>query len=327
MRVQPKEGGKEDELILGVDTGNKMIKTDHFIFHSGIKVKEQRILNGEEGICYKGVNYIENSQRITYLQDKAADERYYILTLLGIAKELEREEGNVRTKGSIPITLLVGLPPGDYGRQKRRFQEYFYRQGKTVHFLYKNRPYQITYTDVKVYMQAYSAYLLIANRLRLVEYSKVLIIDIGGFTVDYLMVRYGVVQPTQIDSIPEGIITLYKRINAGIRQHFNLLLDETDIDNILFKRNTQYPEKVLRRTFEIAKDYLVELLGTFLELGIDIRTTVTVFVGGGSILLTDLIEDVWVRYNSQYFIVDDPQANVKGFKKQYLAELADSAET
>lgn len=327
MRVQPKEGGKEDELILGVDTGNKMIKTDHFIFHSGIKVKEQRILNGEEGICYKGVNYIENSQRITYLQDKTADERYYILTLLGIAKELEREEGNVRTKGIIPITLLVGLPPGDYGRQKRRFQEYFYRQGKTVHFLYKNRSYQITYTDVKVYMQAYSAYLLIANRLRLVEYSKVLIIDIGGFTVDYLMVRYGVVQPTQIDSIPEGIITLYKRINAGIRQHFNLLLDETDIDNILFKRNTQYPEKVLRRTFEIAKDYLVELLGTFLELGIDIRTTVTVFVGGGSILLTDLIEDVWVRYNSQYFIVDDPQANVKGFKKQYLAELADSAET
>ena len=84
---------------------------------------------------------------------------------------------------------------------------------------------------------------------------------------------------------------------------------------------------MLRRTFEIAKDYLVELLGTFLELGIDIRTTVTVFVGGGSILLTDLIEDVWVRYNSQYFIVDDPQANVKGFKKQYLAELADSAET
>ena len=95
----------------------------------------------------------------------------------------------------------------------------------------------------------------------------------------------------------------------------------------MFKRNTQYPEKVLRRTFEMAKDYLVELLGSFLELGIDIRTTVAVFVGGGSILLTDLIEEVWVRYNSQYYIVDDPQANVKGFKKQYLAELAGSEKT
>ena len=72
-------------MILGVDTGNKMIKTDHFIFHSGIKVKEQRILNGEEGIGYKGVNYIENSQRIPYLQDKYTDDRYHILTHLGIA--------------------------------------------------------------------------------------------------------------------------------------------------------------------------------------------------------------------------------------------------
>ena len=160
---------------MGVDTGNKMIKTDHFIFHSGIKVKEQRILNGEEGICYKGVNYIENSQRITYLQDKTTDDRYYILTLLGIAKELEKAEERITGKRVIPVTLLVGLPPGDYGKQKRRFQEYFWRQGKTVHFLYKNRPYQITYTDVRVYMQAYSAYLLIANRLRLIQYSKVLI--------------------------------------------------------------------------------------------------------------------------------------------------------
>ena len=116
-------------MILGVDTGNKMIKTDHFIFHSGIKVKEQRILNGEEGICYKGVNYIENSQRITYLQDKTTDDRYYILTLLGIAKELEKAEERITGKGVIPVTLLVGLPPGDYGKQKRRFQEYFWRQG------------------------------------------------------------------------------------------------------------------------------------------------------------------------------------------------------
>ena len=143
VRKQTKEGRKEDELILGVDTGNKMMKTDHFIFHSGIKVKEQRILSGEEGICYKGVNYIENSQRITYLQDKAADERYYILTLLGIAKELEREECNVRAKGTIPITLLVGLTPGDYGRRKRRLQEYFWRPGKTVHCLHNRRLYHM----------------------------------------------------------------------------------------------------------------------------------------------------------------------------------------
>ena len=74
---------------MSIDTGNKMMKTNHFIFHSGIKRKEQKILPGEEGIFFKGINYLESNQRISYLEDKTIDDRYYILTLLGVAKELE----------------------------------------------------------------------------------------------------------------------------------------------------------------------------------------------------------------------------------------------
>mgnify|MGYP000001838995 FL=1 len=171
-------------------------------------------------------------------------------------------------------------------------------------------------------MQGYSAYILVANQLYLQEQPKVLLIDIGGFTVDYLLVRYGVVDRTRIDSLPEGIIMLYKRIMVGIRQRFNLYLEEADIDNILFKRKTPYSELVVRRTFEIAAEYMSDLLGSFLEFGIDFRTTVTVFVGGGTVLLKDIIDEVWKRYHSTYYVVDDPRANVKGFIKQYMAEKA-----
>lgn len=41
-------------FVMSIDTGNKMMKTNHFIFHSGIKRKEQKILPGEEGIFFKG---------------------------------------------------------------------------------------------------------------------------------------------------------------------------------------------------------------------------------------------------------------------------------
>lgn len=41
-------------FVMSIDTGNKMMKTNHFIFHSGIKRKEQKILPGEEGIFLKG---------------------------------------------------------------------------------------------------------------------------------------------------------------------------------------------------------------------------------------------------------------------------------
>ena len=311
-------------FIMSIDTGNKMMKTNHFIFHSGIKRKEQRIQPGEEGIFFKGINYLESNQRISYLEDKTIDDRYYILTLLGVAKELEKEgiETGIHEGGTIPIQLLVGLPPGDYGKQIRKFREYFWRQGKTVHFSYKGKPYRIRYESVDVYMQGYSAYILVANQLQLQEQPKVLLIDIGGFTVDYLLVRYGVVDRTRIDSLPEGIIMLYKKIIVGIRQRFNLYLEETDIDNILFKRKTLYSISVVHRTFEIAAEYMGDLLGSFLELGIDFRTTVTVFVGGGTVLLKDIIDEVWKRYHSTYYVVDDPRANVKGFIKQYMAEKA-----
>lgn len=311
-------------FVMSIDTGNKMMKTNHFIFHSGIKRKEQKILPGEEGIFFKEINYLESNQRISYLEDKTIDDRYYILTLLGVAKELEKEgiETGIHEGGTIPIQLLVGLPPGDYGKQIRKFREYFWRQGKTVYFSYKGKPYRIRYESVKVYMQGYSAYILVANQLHLQEQPKVLLIDIGGFTVDYLLVRYGVVDRTRIDSLPEGIIMLYKRIMVGIRQRFNLYLEEIDIDNILFKRKTPYSELVIRRTFEIAAEYMSDLLGSFLEFGIDFRTTVTVFVGGGTVLLKDIIDEVWKRYHSTYYVLDDPKANVKGFIKQYMAEKA-----
>lgn len=85
---------------MSIDTGNKMMKTNHFIFHSGIKRKEQKILPGEEGIFFKGINYLESNQRISYLEDKTIDDRYYILTLLGVAKELEKE-GRSENSGNI----------------------------------------------------------------------------------------------------------------------------------------------------------------------------------------------------------------------------------
>ena len=161
------------------------------------------------------------------MEDKTIDDRYYILTLLGVAKELEKEgiETGIYEGGTIPIQLLVGLPPGDYGKSdpKNFPGNIFGGKEKAVYFSYKGKPYRIRYESVNVYMQGYSAYILVANQLYLQEQPKVLLIDIGGFTVDYLLVRYGVVDRTRIDSLPEGIIMLYKRIMVGIRQRFNLI--------------------------------------------------------------------------------------------------------
>ena len=97
-------------------------------------------------------------------------------------------------------------------------------------------------------------------------------------------------------------------------------LDEEDIDNIILGKNTGYMQELKERVREVTIGYVTELLGTFRELGIDFRTTQTVFMGGGAILVSEIIKVVWERFKGEYFIINDPKANAKGYKLQFQIE-------
>lgn len=311
-------------LILSVDTGNKMIKTENLEFNSGLDILDQMPGKREEVIEFEGKSYLVSNNRISYMEDKTKDERYFILTLIAIAKELERlkEQGSEQliTNGLIEIELLVGLPPVHYGKLHNTFEEYFFRKGHMIDFSYKGVPYKIAFSKVKVYIQAYAAYVLIAGKQKLSTYPKVLLIDIGGITVDYMILRLGQIDWNLVDSLEEGIIRFYRKAKSSIRKKYSILLEEYDIDNIILKKETTFEKEVIERVNEVAEEYITELLGIFRELGIDFGTTHTVFVGGGSILLADFIREAWKRYKGKYFIINDSRANAKGYYLQYLAE-------
>lgn len=156
-------------MIIAVDTGNKMIKTETLEFHAGLEILDQMPGEKEEVILYGGQYYMMTSRRISYLEDKTEDERYFILTLLAIAKELEKMKVQEKliSNGLIEIELLVGLPPAHYGKHRRLFREYFQREGNIIDFTYMNTPYKIAFSDVRVYIQAYAAYCLIAAQRQL----------------------------------------------------------------------------------------------------------------------------------------------------------------
>ena len=79
-------------------------------------------------------------------------------------------------------------------------------------------------------------------------------------------------------------------------------------------------QELKERVREVTIGYVTELLGTFRELGIDFRTTQTVFMGGGAILVSEIIKVVWERFKGEYFIINDPKANAKGYKLQFQME-------
>lgn len=222
-------------MVISVDTGNKMIKTEHYEFNSGIDVLDTIPGENDEVIEFGGKYYRTTNRRISYMEDKTEDDRYYILTLIAIAKELDtmKKEAVLAPNELIEIELLVGLPPAHYGKYRKKFQQYFQRDGKVVGFKYGGTSYQILIHEVKVYVQAYAAYCVLAARRHLTELPKVLVIDIGGFTVDYMILRYGRLEKEHVDSLESGVICLYGRIRAAIRQKYSIALDEEDIDNII----------------------------------------------------------------------------------------------
>ena len=80
---------RRTDMVISVDTGNKMIKTEHYEFNSGIDVLDTIPGENDEVIEFGGKYYRTTNRRISYMEDKTEDDRYYILTLIAIAKELD----------------------------------------------------------------------------------------------------------------------------------------------------------------------------------------------------------------------------------------------
>ena len=68
-------------MLIGVDHGNKQIKTVHCNpFVSGLKQSVTRPF-GQNVLRYQNTYYTLSTERIPYRKDKTEDDRFFILTL------------------------------------------------------------------------------------------------------------------------------------------------------------------------------------------------------------------------------------------------------
>ena len=168
-------------MLFPIDHGNSAMKTVNFVFPSGLIDNPIRPPVDTEMLEYDGKFWTLSGQRISYMRDKTKDERYWILTLFAIAKELEKS-GN--TSPMVEADLAVGLPPEHYAL-RQRFADYF-KRGR-VNFVYNGAPICLLIRYVFVYPQAYAAVVPQAGRLK--EIPRTFIIDIGGYTTDVMLLR------------------------------------------------------------------------------------------------------------------------------------------
>lgn len=302
-------------MLIAIDHGNKQMKSAHKTFPSGLHESCSRPPFGENVLYYDGRYYTLSEQRIPYMRDKTADERFFILTLFAIAFELNYL--GYPANETADITLAIGLPPAHFGTLFKKFEGYFQNRG-VIEYNLDETVYRIYIHRAVCFPQAYAAVIPVYPQIRLL--SKAVVVDIGGFTADYLLMKNGQADLSVCDSLENGVITLYNRIKSRVSADYDMLLDESDIDAILQDKPQEYRESISRLVRDEAQFFVDDLFGKLRERMIDLRTGKTVFVGGGSILLRRQIE-ASDKVGTTIF-VNEISANTRGYELLYRASQA-----
>lgn len=297
-------------MLIAIDHGNKLIKVpNHEPFTSGLEESEVPPFAGET-LKYQGKYYTLSEKRIPYHRDKTEDERFFILSLFAIAYEIEA--AGSYSQNVMRIQLAVGLPPAHYGAQNKTFASYFTGRG-VIQFEYQKRPYSIYIEKAMCFPQSYAAAVTILRTLR--DKPKALIVDQGGMTTDFLLLKDGVGDLSVCDSLEHGVITLYNKIKSKISAELDILMEESEIDAVLMGRTEHISEKVAEVVEQQAQAFVNDLFSTLRERGLELKSGTVVFVGGGAILLRRQIEASGKIGNPLF--VEDIQANAKGYEMLY----------
>ncbi len=301
-------------MLIAIDHGNYAIKTPHFSFVSGLIEHTVKPPMADEVLEYEGKYWALTGQRLPYMRDKTRDDRYFILSLFAIAKELMANGTNTAFE---QVDLAVGLPPEHYGMLRERFAQYFRRQG-AINFVYNNRPLSIVIRNVFVYPQAYAA--VVPQCGQLLKTLRMFIVDIGGYTTDVLLLRNGKPDLQFCRSLESGVITMNNDIIGKISAQHDMRIEDEHICAVLQGVETILPEDVKKAIRGAAQLHAKDILDKLRELQVDLRTNPAIFIGGGSILFRPLIENTPLVAKASF--VEDPKANAIGYEMLARGQMA-----
>lgn len=293
-------------MLIAIDHGNFAIKTVNHCFVAGLAEHTVKPPLTDEVLEYGGKFWTLSGKRLNYMKDKTNDERYFILTLIAIAKELETAGRNTPFE---QVQLAVGLPPEHYGVLKNKFADYFKKDG-AINFIYKEKPFSIIIDKVMVFPQAYAA--VVPQSSLIVNTPRIFIVDIGGYTTDVLLLKNGKLDFQFCRSLESGVITMNNEIIRKVNSYHDMLLEDEHISDVLFGKDIGLPEDVVETITGATKQHASNILNQLRELQVDLRSNPAIFVGGGSILLRPFLENSPMVMRSSF--VDSPNANALGYE-------------
>ena len=134
--------------IIGIDHGNRNMKTASSVFSAAIQPLQTRPDSLENILEYQNkIYYVGGQVPVMERVDKTDNDDYYLLTLAALAKELK-----FRKLTSSKVMLGTALPPRRFQQQKDGFKKYLSKT-KELHFKFEGIHYHVTLENVYVFMK------------------------------------------------------------------------------------------------------------------------------------------------------------------------------
>ena len=215
-------------IIIGIDHGYYAIKTAHCSFPAGLTSYGEHEPYTRQGLLeFGGCFFVCGSGRQPIQRDKTVNDNYYLLTLAAIAKEILQ-------RGLPPecsVRIAAGLPLTSFGRDKPKFKDYLLRSNQPVNYKFEGVEYSITIEEVAIFPQGYAALMTETGLLQ--DEPSMLLMDLGGWTVDLMRIDNAIPVADTAHSLELGMIRCVDDIREQVRRETGLSLTDAQIENML----------------------------------------------------------------------------------------------
>lgn len=294
-------------IIIGIDHGYYAMKTSHVCFPTGLVGYDNEPYTMQNVLQYQGKYFVCGTGRQSLIKNKTINDNYYLLTMAAIARELKYRKASVKER----IVLAGGLPLAGFGREKRKFREYLFRNDQPIRFRYENISYEILIEDVRLFPQGYSALALHPDYLS--NEPSVLLIDIGGWTVELMRLDNTVPNATTCRSLELGVIRCIDEIMEQVRRNTGLSVTDIQIERVLNGQPCSMNLAAKEIILQHGRSYAERILSAVTEAGFDMRAVPSVIMGGGASILKRHVRPQ--DGLCQQIYLEDVHANAAGYER------------
>jgi len=164
--------------------------------------------------------------------------------------------------------------------------------------------------NVFVYPQAYAAVVPQGGRLK--DEPRIFIVDIGGLTIDVLLLKNSVPDLHYCRSFENGVITMTNQIIGKVNSQHGIKLAEDQITAaIKGDQRLVLPPNVIADIKAYAKQHTDMILDDLRENMVELKANPVIFIGGGAILFKPFIQDSPMIVKADFVL--DEKANAIGY--------------